>query len=136
MIVANRLKFGHEHICKRHTGDVLVRWPGQTEPTGGLSAHRIEGVQMFKMFPDNHSKTIPIRCFSVKASGLAILAHLPFSQVLTKSYDGSGGKTIPPTNKKFQIDFCKVATGRMGKIEEKNLFYDQEGMMRQLGLTQ
>ena len=136
MIVANRLKFGHEHICKRHTGDVLVRWPGQTEPTGGLSAHRIEGVQMFKMFPDNHSKTIPIRCFSVKASGLAISDTAIFTGTHKGPMMGPGGKTIPPTNKKFQVDFCKVATGRMGKIDEKNLFYDQEGMMRQLGLTQ
>jgi hypothetical protein len=136
MIVANRLKFGHEHICKRHTGDVLVRWPGQTKPTGGLSAHRIEGVQMFKTFPDNHSKTIPIRCFSVKASGLAILAHLPYSQVLTKSHDGSGGKTIPPTNKKFQVDFCKSGHWKNGQNRREEFFYDQEGMLRQLGLTQ
>jgi SnoaL-like polyketide cyclase len=64
-------------FSKRHTEDVIAKWPGQTEPTRGLNAHRNQGVQMFKMFP----KTIPIRCFSAKANGLA---RLPYSQVLTK----------------------------------------------------
>jgi SnoaL-like polyketide cyclase len=47
----------------------------------------------------------------------------------------AGGKTIPPTNKKFQIEFCTVAYWKNGQIDEENLFYDQMGMMRQLGLT-
>jgi hypothetical protein len=41
-------------FSKRHAEDLIVRWPGQTEPTRGLNAHRNEGVQMFNMFPDNH----------------------------------------------------------------------------------
>lgn len=47
---------------------------------------------------------------------------------------GHGGKTIPPTNKKFQVDFCTVAYWKIGNIDEENLFYDQSGMNRQLGL--
>jgi ketosteroid isomerase-like protein len=46
------------------------------------------------------------------------------------------GKTISPTNKKFQVDFCTVAHWKNGKIDEENLFYDNMGMMKQLGLTQ
>ena len=48
---------------------------------------------------------------------------------------GAGGKTIPPTNKKFKVDFCTVARRTDGRIIEENLFYDQAGMMAQLGLT-
>jgi SnoaL-like polyketide cyclase len=48
----------------------------------------------------------------------------------------AGGKTIPPTNKKFQVEFCTVAHWNNGQIEEENLFYNQMGMMmRQLGLA-
>jgi SnoaL-like polyketide cyclase len=37
---------------KRHTENVIVRWPGQSEPTRGLNAYRNEGIEMFKIFPD------------------------------------------------------------------------------------
>jgi hypothetical protein len=46
------------------------------------------------------------------------------------------GKKIPPTNKKFQVEFCTVVNWKNGQIEEENLFYNQMGMMmRQLGLA-
>ena len=48
---------------------------------------------------------------------------------------GTGGKTIPPTDKKFKVDFCTVARWIGGRIIEENLFYDQAGMMAQLDLT-
>ena len=41
---------------------------------------------------------------------------------------------IPPTNKKFKVDFCTVAHWKNGKIVEENLFYDVAGMMTELGL--
>ena len=42
----------------------------------------------------------------------------------------SEGKKIPPTNKKFQVDFCTVAHWKNGQIDEENI-----GMMKQLGLA-
>jgi SnoaL-like polyketide cyclase len=45
-----------------------------------------------------------------------------------------GSKTIPPTNNKFQVDFCTVAHWKNDQIDEENLFYDQVVMIRQLGL--
>jgi hypothetical protein len=44
-------------------------------------------------------------------------------------------KTIPPTNKTLQVDFCTVAYWQNGRIGEENLFHNQMGMMRQLGLN-
>jgi hypothetical protein len=46
-----------------------------------------------------------------------------------------GGRMIPPTKRKFQVDFCTVAHWKNDQIDEENLFYDQAGMMSQLGLT-
>jgi len=43
-------------------------------------------------------------------------------------------KAIPPINKTFKLDFCTVAQWKNGRIVEENLFYDQIGMMAQLGL--
>jgi hypothetical protein len=47
---------------------------------------------------------------------------------------GPDGKTIPPTNKKFRLEFCTVAHWKNKEIIEENLFYDLAGMMEQLGL--
>ena len=44
---------------KRHTENVIIRWPGQSEPTRSLNAHRNEGIEMFKIFPDNHVENNP-----------------------------------------------------------------------------
>ena len=46
---------------KRHTENVIVRWLGQSEPTRGLNAHRNEGIEMFKIFPDNHVENNPYK---------------------------------------------------------------------------
>ena len=67
----------------------------------------------------------------VKETGLAQL-------LFTGTHKGpmtSESKKIPPTNKKFQVDFCTLAHWKNGQIDEKNLFYDNIGMMKQLGLA-
>jgi hypothetical protein len=47
---------------------------------------------------------------------------------------GADGKEIPPTNKKFKVEFCTVAHWRDGEIIEEKLFYDLVGLMKQIGL--
>jgi hypothetical protein len=47
---------------------------------------------------------------------------------------GLDGQMIQLTNKKFQTEFCTVATCKVGKItEERLLFYDLVGAMTQIG---
>jgi len=42
---------------------------------------------------------------------------------------------IPPTGKSFHVEFCTVATwDDQGSITEERLFYDQVGLMKQIGL--
>lgn len=43
-------------FSERHTEDVIVRWPGQSEPTRGIDAHRNEGVQMFDISRQSRSE--------------------------------------------------------------------------------
>ena len=73
-------------FSKRHTEDVIVRWPGQTEPTRGLSAHRNEGVQMFKMFPDNHVQNNPYKVLFAQGEWTCSIAI--FTGDSQRSYDG------------------------------------------------
>ena len=69
-------------FSKCHTDDVIVRWPGQSEPTRGLHAHRNEGIEMFKIFPDNHVQTTHTRLSLLKGTGLA---QLLYSQALKQA---------------------------------------------------
>jgi len=39
---------------KRHSMDTTVFWPGDSEPTRGRDDHKVESVDLFKLFPDNH----------------------------------------------------------------------------------
>jgi hypothetical protein len=78
------------------------------------------------------SKTIRIRCSLVKETGLA---QFPLFTCTHKGeMMGLGRKSIPPINKKFQVEFCTVGHWKNGQIDEENLFYDQAGMMRHLRL--
>jgi hypothetical protein len=75
-------------------------------------------------------KTIHIKCFLVKETGLACSIAS-----FTGTHKGpitSEGKKIPLTIKKFQVDFCTVAHWKNGQIDEENLFYDNIGMRNNL----
>jgi predicted ester cyclase len=89
---------------------------------------------MFKTFPDNHVQNNPYKVLFGQGEWTCSIA------IFTGTHKGpmmdAGGKTIPPTKKKFQVDFCTVAHWKDGQIDEENLFYDQLGIMIQLGLTQ
>jgi predicted ester cyclase len=47
---------------------------------------------------------------------------------------GADGKIIPPTGKKFKVEFCTVAHWINGEIVEEKLFYDKMELMKQIGL--
>jgi SnoaL-like polyketide cyclase len=38
----------------RHKPNVVVRWPGQPEPTRGIEDHEAESIAFWKTFPDQH----------------------------------------------------------------------------------
>jgi hypothetical protein len=43
-------------------------------------------------------------------------------------------KIFQPTHKTAKLEFCTVATWKNQEITSERLFYDQVGMMKQLGL--
>jgi len=54
---------------------------------------------------------------------------------MTGPMKGPDGKEIPPTGKRFEVDFCTVARWDNGQIVEENLFYDLVTFMKQIGLS-
>jgi predicted ester cyclase len=116
---------------KRHKPDTVVFWPGQPA-TRGVRAHRDECIQFFKTFPDNRLDNRPYRVFF--ASGDWTCSIAKFRGTMKGPMVTADGKTIPPTGKRFEIEFCTIARWDNGQIVEENLMYDLVGMMKQLGI--
>ena len=114
-----------------HSADTAVHWPAQPGPTRGRADHKAEAIEFFKTFPDNHLD-LPYKVLFGEGDMTCSIAR--FTGTMTGPMKNADGSETPPTNKKFDIEFCTVAKWRDGEITEEKLFYDVVGMMKQIGL--
>ena len=122
-----------ETFRKRHTENVAVYWPGQSEPTKGRHNHDLEAVEFFKTFPDNRLINRPYKIFFTAGNHTCSVAD--FSGTMKGPMKTAQGKVIPPTNRSFHVEFCTIAAwNEAGQITEERLFYDLVGLMGQIGL--
>lgn len=121
-----------ETFNKRHSDDVAVYWPGQPEPTRTRKAHHNEAVEFFKTFPDNHVGNNPYKIAFGQGDWTCTVAD--FTGTMKGPMKVAKGNIIPPTNKKFKVEFCTVAHWKNGEIFEERLFYDLVDLMKQTGL--
>lgn len=120
-----------ETFNKRHSEDTAVYWPGKSEPTRGRHDHRVECIEFFKTFPDNHLDNRPYKVLIAQGDWTCSIAR--FTGTMKGPMKRSDGTEIPPTNKSFEVEFCTVAHWKNGEIDEENLFYDLVGLMKQIG---
>lgn len=122
-----------EVFRKRHAHDTAVFWPGQADPTKGRDNHEEEAKEFFKTFPDNHLINNPCKILFGQGDWTCTVAD--FYGTMKGPMKTADGKVIPPTNKSFHVEFCTVAHWNdKGEILEERLFYDQVGLMKQIGL--
>ena len=121
-----------ETFKKRHAENVAVYWPGQPQPTMGRQAHHNESVEFFKAF-DNRLDNHPYKIFFGNDNYTCSVARWTGTNV--GPFMVPDGQMIPATNKKFELEFCTVATWKNGEIVQERLFYDQVGLLKQLGVT-
>ena len=121
-----------EVFRQRHKPDVVVRWPGKTEPTEGIEDHTEESIAFWRTFPDQRLVNRPYRVFF--ASGDFTCSIARFTGTMTGPMEGPDGTEIPPTGKSFDVDFYTVAKWQDGQIVEENLMYDLVTFMKQIGL--
>ncbi len=119
-------------FTKRHAKHTTVYWPGQPEPTRGVDNHKAECIEFFTTFPDNHIFNDPYQVLFGQDDWTCSIAR--FIGTMKGPMKGPGGKMIPPTNKKFEVEFCTVAHWKDKEIVEEKLFYDLVGLMKQIGL--
>jgi len=122
-----------ETFSERHADNVAVFWPGQADPTRGVQNHREESIECFKMFPDNHLANDPYKILFAEGDYTCSVAD--FTGTFKGAMKGLDGKMIQPTNKKFHLEFCTVAYWQDRKILEERLYYDQVGMLKQIGVN-
>jgi hypothetical protein len=122
-----------EVFVDRHKPDVIVRWPGQPEPTRGIDDHLAESIAFWNTFPDQHLDNRPYRIFF--ASGDYTCSVARFTGTMTGPMKQADGSEIAPTRKSFEVDFYTVAVWDDGQIVEENLMYDLVTFMQQLGLS-
>lgn len=119
-------------FATRHKEDVVVRWPGQPL-TNGIHDHRVEAIEFFDTFPDQHLDNRPYKVLIASGDWTCSIAR--FTGTMKGSMAGPDGKQIPATGKSYEVDFCTVARWDNGQIVEENLFYDLVTFMRQIGLS-
>ena len=123
-----------EIFQERHKPDVIVRWPGQPEPTVGLEDHTAESIAFWKTFPDQKLDNRPYRVFLADGDWTCSIAR--FRGTMTGPMQGPDGTEIPPTGKSFDVDFYTIANWDDGQIVEENLMYDLVTFLKQIGLSE
>ncbi len=121
-----------DKIAQFHAPDVVVYWPGKP-PTRGMDNHRVEAIDFFKTFPDQHLDNRPYKVLFASGDWACSIAH--FTGTMKGWMRGPDGKEVPPTGKSFEVDFCTVAHWDEGQIVEEYLFYDLMTFLKQIGLT-
>jgi hypothetical protein len=119
---------------ERHKPDVIVRWPGQPDPTVGIEDHTTESIAFWKTFPDQKLDNRPYKVFLADGDWTASIAR--FRGTMTGPMQGPDGTEIPPTGKSFEVDFCTIAKWDDGQIVEENLMYDLVTFLKQIGLSE
>jgi len=120
-----------EVVRKRHTHDTTVHWPGQPDPTRGIDNHQAESVAFFKSI-ENHLDNDPYRVMFGSGDWTCTIAN--WKGRMVGPWQGLDGKVHEATGKTFELEFCTVARWKNGAIVEENLFYDQVGFLRQIGV--
>src|SRR5207247_9293469 len=112
--------------------DVVVRWPSQSENTRGLHINDLEAVKFFRTIPHDDLINTPYKILFQQVNHSCSVADL--YGTMKGPMKTSEGRIVQPTGKSFHVEFCTVATwNNKGEITEERLFYDQVGLMKQIG---
>ncbi|HAS1000518.1 TPA: ester cyclase [Enterobacter cloacae] len=121
-----------DELTKSHSPDIIVHMPDGSVTTG-LPAHVEELKPMFVFAPDTRIKEHPIRIASGEWTAVSGYVEGTFSQPMPIG----GGKTISPTGKPFKLGMVTIGRwNKDGVMEEEWLYWDNQSLMKQIGLAQ
>ncbi|HWJ90616.1 MAG TPA: ester cyclase [Flavisolibacter sp.] len=115
-----------------HAADIKVYYPDGTTTTGLFPQHINMLTPLFAFAPDTKIFEHPVKFGTGDWTTVIGTMEGTFS----KPMDLGNGKSIPPTNKKFRLSMCTVGHWKGDKMIEEYLFWDNQAMMKQIGLAQ
>ena len=120
-----------ETFNQRHAEETDVYWPGQRSPTHGRSNHRQESIEFFKTF-ENTLENDPYLVQFSQGDWTCTVAQ--WRGRMVGPMKAPGGRVVAPTGRTFELEICTVARWKDGQIVEEKLFFDQLGLLRQIGV--
>ncbi len=133
-VVDASTKAANDHDLDRfesfHLNSVIQRDPQHPEGIKGWKAIRAGLEPFLKAFPD--IRLVTERQFGA-GDWITQLSHMRGTH--SGPLEVPGGPTIPATNKSVRLPVAMIARLEGGKFAEINLYFDQAGLMAQLGLA-
>jgi hypothetical protein len=120
-----------DSLAISHADNIKVYYPDGTVTDGLFPQHIDKLKPLFAFAPDTRITTHPVRFGS--GDWTAVIGEMEgtFSRPMDM-----GGKVIQPTGKKFRLRMCTVGKWRGDKMVEEHLFWDNQTMMKQIGVAQ
>lgn len=114
-----------------HDSNIKVYYPDGSV-TVGLTPNHIEALKpLFIFAPNTKIKTHPVRFGS--GDWTAVIGEMEgtFSQPMQIG----NGISIPPTGKSFKLSMATIGHWKDGKMIEEYLFWDNQALIKQIGLA-
>jgi hypothetical protein len=116
-----------------HHPKMVAHVPGNPEPVRGQAAHAAMIKEMFRMFPDVHVHNDPYPIQFGSGDWTTVITRT------TGTFAGEmillGGRIIPPTGKKFDLDFVTTAKWDGDILIEEFAFWDSAMQAQQIGIA-
>jgi len=115
-----------------HDSNIKVYYPDGTTTVGLYPQHIDKLTPMFAFAPDTKITIHPVKFGS--GDWTAVIGEM--EGTFSRPMDLGNGKTIPPTGKKFKLSMSTIAHWKGGKMIEEYLHWDNQSLMKQIGLAQ
>ena len=120
--------YDFDRALESHAESVLTFGPGNNEPTKGRTALRNSLQDYLTAFPDFRVKME--RAFG---QGDWVCGQYVFEGTHKGPLLGPGGQMIPATNRSLRLKYVVLFKFQGGLITERHEFFDNYGLMTQLG---
>ena len=115
-----------------HDENIKVYYPDGSV-TVGLEPEHLDALKpLFVFAPDTKINEHPVRFGSGDWTAVIGVMEGTFSQPMPIG----DGKTIPPTGKRFKLSMATIGHWKDGKMIEEYLFWDNQSLLKQIGMTQ
>src|SRR5215831_2846297 len=121
-----------DSLAISHDANIKVFYPDGTTTTGLFPQHIDMLKPLFVFAPDTKISSHPVKFGT--GDWTCVIGEL--EGTFSKPLPVGNGKTIQPTGKKFKLSMCTVGHWKDGKMIEEHLFWDNQALLKQIGLAQ